>query len=157
MSTALSSLSNFIGGEPVATAGHEPVVNPATGEPIAEAPLSAPADVDRAVAAARGAFPAWAGKTPGERAEAMLGLADALEERTEELAQLEATNAGKPINAFRDDEIPFMVDNLRFFAGAARTMEGKPAGEYMEGYTSMIRREPVGVIQVVSRMFVPGS
>ena len=146
MSTALSSLSNFIGGEPVATADHEPVVNPATGEPIAEAPLSARADVDRAVAAARGAFPAWAAKTPGERAEAMLGLADALEERTEELAQLEATNAGKPINAFRDDEIPFMVDNLRFFAGASRVLEGKAAGEYLEGHTSFIRREPVGVI-----------
>ena len=146
MSTALSSLSNFIGGEPVATADNEPVVNPATGEPIAEAPLSARADVDRAVSAARGAFPAWAAKTPGERAEAMLGLADALEERTEELAQLEATNAGKPINAFRDDEIPFMVDNLRFFAGASRVLEGKAAGEYLEGHTSFIRREPVGVI-----------
>ena len=146
MSTALSSLSNFIGGEPVATADNEPVVNPATGEPIAEAPLSARADVDRAVAAARGAFPAWAAKTPGERAEAMLGLADALEDRTEELAQLEATNAGKPINAFRDDEIPFMVDNLRFFAGASRVLEGKAAGEYLEGHTSFIRREPVGVI-----------
>ena len=76
----------------------------------------------------------------------MLGLADALEERTEELAELEATNAGKPINAFRDDEIPFMVDNLRFFAGAARVLEGKAAGEYLEGHTSIIRREPVGVI-----------
>ena len=75
----------------------------------------------------------------------MLGLADALEERTEELAELEATNAGKPINAFRDDEIPFMVDNLRFFAGAARVLEGKAAGEYLEGHTSFIRREPVGV------------
>jgi betaine-aldehyde dehydrogenase len=146
MSTALSSLSNFIGGEPVPTAEHEPVVNPATGEPIAEAPLSSPADVDRAVAAARAAFPAWAAKTPGERAEALLGLADALEERTDELAELEAVNAGKPINAFRDDEIPFMVDNLRFFAGAGRVLEGRAAGEYLEGHTSIIRREAVGVI-----------
>src|SRR5689334_21845541 len=117
MSTALSSLTNFIGGEPAATAEHESVVNPATGEPIAEAPLSSEEDIDRAVAAARGAFPEWAGKTPGERAEALLGLASALEERTDELAELEAANAGKPINAFRDDEIPFMVDNLRFSPG----------------------------------------
>ena len=146
MSTALASLTNFIGGEPSDTAEHEPVLNPATGEPIAEAPLSTQDDVNRAVAAARAAFPAWAAKTPGERAEALLGLANALEERTDELAELEAANAGKPINAFRDDEVPFMVDNLRFFAGAARVMEGKAAGEYLEGHTSIIRREPVGVI-----------
>src|SRR5215475_7127608 len=76
----------------------------------------------------------------------MLKLADAIEEHAEELAQLEATNAGKPINAFRDDEIPFMVDNLRFFAGASRVLEGRAAGEYMAGHTSIIRREPVGVI-----------
>ena len=146
MSTALSSLTNFIAGEPSGTGDHEPVLNPATGEPIAEAPLSSPDDVDRAVAAARAAFPVWASKTPGERAEAILGLANALEERAEELAQLEATNAGKPINAFREDELPFMVDNLRFFAGAGRVLEGRAAGEYLEGHTSIIRREPVGVI-----------
>jgi betaine-aldehyde dehydrogenase len=146
MSTALSSLTNFIAGEPSGTGDHEPVLNPATGEPIAEAPLSSPDDVDRAVAAARTAFPAWAKKTPAERAEAMLGLANALEERADELAQLEATNAGKPINAFREDELPFMVDNLRFFAGAGRVLEGRAAGEYLEGHTSIIRREPVGVI-----------
>ena len=146
MSTALSSLTNFIAGEPSGTGDHEPVLNPATGEPIAEAPLSSPDDVDRAVAAARAAFPVWASKTPGERAEAILGLANALEERADELAQLEATNAGKPINAFREDELPFMVDNLRFFAGAGRVLEGRAAGEYLEGHTSIIRREPVGVI-----------
>jgi betaine-aldehyde dehydrogenase len=146
MSTALSSLTNFIAGEPSGTGDHEPVLNPATGEPIAEAPLSSADDVDRAVAAARAAFPAWASKTPGERAEAILGLANALEERADELAQLEATNAGKPINAFREDELPFMVDNLRFFAGAGRVLEGRAAGEYLEGHTSIIRREPVGVI-----------
>jgi betaine-aldehyde dehydrogenase len=146
MSTALSSLTNFIGGEPSPTADHEPVVNPATGEPIAEAPLSSADDVDRAVAAARAALPGWAAKTPGERAEALLALAGAIEEHADDFAQLEATNAGKPINAFRDDEVPFIIDNLRFFAGAARCLEGKSAGEYLEGYTSMIRREPVGVI-----------
>jgi betaine-aldehyde dehydrogenase len=146
MSTALSTMHNFIGGEPAPTAEHEPVVNPATGEPIAEAPLSSADDVDRAVAAARRAFPGWAARTPGERAEALLGLATALEERADELAELEATNAGKPINAFRDDEIPFIVDNLRFFAGAGRLLEGRAAGEYLGGHTSIIRREPVGVI-----------
>ena len=76
----------------------------------------------------------------------MLKLADAIEEHADELAELESDNAGKPINAFRDDEIPFMVDNLRFFAGAARCLEGRAAGEYVRGYTSMIRREPVGVV-----------
>src|SRR5436190_2169602 len=146
MSTALSSLTNFIAGEPSGADDHEPVLNPATGEPIAEAPLSSADDVDRAVAAARAAFPTWATKTPGERAEAILGLANAIEERADELAQLEATNAGKPINAFREDELPFMVDNLRFFAGAGRVLEGRAAGEYLAGHTSIIRREPVGVI-----------
>jgi betaine-aldehyde dehydrogenase len=99
------------------------------------------------VSAARRAYEGgWSTTTPGERALALLRIADAIEAHADELAQLEATNAGKPLAAFRDDEIPFMVDNLRFFAGAARCMEGKSAGEYLEGYTSMIRREPVGVI-----------
>src|SRR5262249_15779028 len=117
-----------------------------TGQAIAEAPLSTAADVDRAVAAAKAAFDGWSTTTPGERALAMLKLADAIEEHAEELAELEADNAGKPINAFRDDGIPFMVDNLRLFGGAARCLEGKSAGEYVSGYTSIIRREPVGVI-----------
>jgi betaine-aldehyde dehydrogenase len=122
------------------------VLNPATGEVIAQAPMSTAADVDRAVNAARGAFETWATTTPGERALALLKLADAIEEHAEEISELEADNAGKPIGAFREDEIPFMVDNLRFFAGAARCLEGRAAGEYMSGYTSIIRREPVGVI-----------
>ena len=148
MATAITALKNFIDGEYVdpAEGQTEPILNPATGEPIAEAPLSTAADVDRAVNAAKTAFDGWSTTTPGERALAMLKLADAIEEHAEELAELEADNAGKPINAFRDDEIPFMVDNLRFFAGAARCLEGKAAGEYVSGYTSMIRREPVGVI-----------
>jgi betaine-aldehyde dehydrogenase len=125
----------------------DPVVNPATGEEIAQVASSTQADVDRAVAAARAAFDAgWSTATPGERSLALLKLADAIEERADELIQLEVANAGKPINAFRDDEIPFMVDNLRYFAGAARNLEGKAAGEYVEGYTSFIRREPVGVV-----------
>jgi betaine-aldehyde dehydrogenase len=122
------------------------VYNPATGEVIANAPLSSAADVDRAVQAAKTAFDGWSKTTPGERAQAMLKLADAIEENADEIAELEADNAGKPINAFREDEIPFMVDNLRFFAGAARCLEGRAAGEYTSGYTSMVRREPIGVI-----------
>jgi betaine-aldehyde dehydrogenase len=149
MATAVQTLQNFIDGEPVDAASGEaaPVINPATGEEIARAPVSGPEDVDRAVAAARRAYDAgWSTTTPGERALALLHIADAIEARADELTQLEATNAGKPLAAFHDDEIPFMVDNLRFFAGAARTLEGRPAGEYLEGYTSMVRREPVGVI-----------
>jgi betaine-aldehyde dehydrogenase len=147
--TAQRTLKNFIDGEAVEAAEGRtaPVLNPATGEEIAQAPVSTKADVDRAVAAARAAFDAgWSTATPGERSLALLKLADAVEAHADELAELEADNAGKPINAFRDDEIPFMVDNLRFFAGAARNMEGKPAGEYLEGYTSWVRREPVGVV-----------
>ena len=148
MATAITTLQNFIDGEFVdpADGQTEPVLNPATGEAIAQSPLSTPADVDRAVRAAGAAFDGWASTTPGERAHALLKLADAIEEHAEELAELEADNAGKPINAFRDDEIPFMVDNLRFFAGAARCLEGRAAGEYVSGYTSIIRREPVGVV-----------
>jgi betaine-aldehyde dehydrogenase len=149
MATAVQTLQNFIDGESVDPVSGEtaPVINPATGEEIARAPVSGPEDVDRAVAAARRAYDAgWSTTTPGERALALLHIADAIEARADELTQLEATNAGKPLAAFHDDEIPFMVDNLRFFAGAARTLEGRPAGEYLEGYTSVVRREPVGVI-----------
>ena len=102
--------------------------------------------MNRAVAAARGAFEGWAATTPGERSQALLKLADAIEENADEISDLESANAGKPRSAFYEDEIPFMVDNLRFFAGAARNMEGKASGEYTEGYTSIIRRQPVGVI-----------
>ena len=148
MSTTTAPLQNFIDGEFVAAAegATDAVLNPATGEEIAQVASSTQADVDRAVAAARAAFDGWGNATPGERSLALLKIADAIEERADEIAQLEAANAGKPINAFRDDEIPFMVDNLRYFAGAARNLEGKAAGEYVEGYTSWIRREPVGVI-----------
>ena len=148
VATVTSTLQNFINGEFVdpVDGQTEPVLNPATGEVIAEAPLSTGADVDLAVRAAKAAYDEWSVTTPGERAFALLKLADAIEEHADELAELESDYAGKPINAFRDDEIPFMVDNLRFFAGAARCMEGRATGEYMRGYTSMIRREPVGVV-----------
>jgi betaine-aldehyde dehydrogenase len=143
-----TKLRNFIGGKAVdpAEGGSEDVVNPATGEPIAEAPLSTKADVDAAVAAAKDAFPAWAATPPGERARALLRMADLIEERGEEIADLESADAGKPRSAVVEDEVPVMADQLRFFAGAARTMEGRAAGEYMEGHTSFIRREPVGVV-----------
>jgi betaine-aldehyde dehydrogenase len=141
-------LRNFVGGEAVdpADGGSEEVVNPATGEVIAEAPLSTKADVDAAVAAAKQAFPTWAATPPGERARALLRMADLIEERGDEIADLEAADAGKPRAAVVEDEIPVMADQLRFFAGAARTLEGRAAGEYMEAHTSFIRREPLGVV-----------
>jgi betaine-aldehyde dehydrogenase len=148
MTATATTLQNFIDGQFVDSASDETeeILNPATGEVIARAPLSSEEDVNRAVAAARKAFEGWATTTPGERAQAMLKLADAIEEHAEELVELEVKNAGKPVNAFRDDEIPFLTDNLRFFAGAARCLEGRSAGEYVSGYTSIIRREPVGVV-----------
>ena len=141
-------LKNFIDGEFVdpVEGQAEPVINPATGEEIARAPLSTAADVDLAVGAAARAFEGWSTTTPAERAIALLKLADTLEEHAEELSELESDNAGKPIAAFREDEVPFLVDNLRFFAGAARNLEGRATGEYASGYTSMVRREPIGVI-----------
>jgi betaine-aldehyde dehydrogenase len=147
MATATDTLKNFVDGEFVdpAEGRTSAVINPATGEEIAQAPDSTAEDVDRAVKAARKAFETWGTTTPGERATALLKIADAIEEAADEIAELESANAGKPLQAFKDDEIPAMVDNLRFFAGAARCMEGKAAGEYLEGYTSIIRREPVGV------------
>jgi betaine-aldehyde dehydrogenase len=124
----LRELENFINGAFVAPAdgATEPVFNPASGEEIAQAPLSGAADVDAAVTAARRAFDGWSQTTPATRAEAI--------------------NAGKPLAAVLGDEVPAMADNLRFFAGAARCMEGRAGGEYLEGYTSYIRREAVGVV-----------
>ena len=149
MATATKTkLQNFIDGELVDAADGqtEEVTNPATGEAIAEMQLSGAEDVDRAVAAAKRAFPGWAATTPGERAAAIIKLADLLEEHAEELADLEAADAGKPRGAFLEDEMPFLCDNLRFFAGAGRVLEGKSAGEYVENRTSIVRREPVGVV-----------
>jgi len=148
MSATAQTVQNLIANEsvPGSTGETEPILNPATGEVIAHAPLSSAQDVDRAVNAASDAFDDWSQATPGERALALLKLADAIEEHADELAELESDNAGKPLGAVKSDEIPFMVDNLRFFAGAARCMEGRAAGEYVSGYTSFIRREPIGVI-----------
>ncbi len=141
-------LKNMIGGKFVAPADGkmDDVINPATGEVFARAPLSTREDVDKAVAEARKAAESWGNTTPGERQVLLLKLADAFEERADEITDLETMDAGKPRQAMFDEEIGPMVDQLRFFAGAARTMEGRAAGEYMEGYTSYIRREPVGVV-----------
>jgi 1-pyrroline dehydrogenase len=121
------------------------VLNPATGEVIAEVPRGTEADVERAVKAAKAAFLEWRDKTPKDRMELLLKLADVIDENAEELAQLESQNVGKPM-AIARDEMPFSADNVRFFAGAARNLEGKSAAEYVEGYTSLIRREPLGVV-----------
>jgi 1-pyrroline dehydrogenase len=147
MSTTTTQYQILIGGELAEAASGETmeVIAPATGETIAEVPRCGVEDVDRAVEAAQAAAPAWLEKTPKERSELLHALADVIDEHAEELAQLESQNVGKPLMASRD-EMPFSADNLRFFAGAARNLEGKSAGEYIEGYTSMIRREPIGIV-----------
>jgi aminobutyraldehyde dehydrogenase len=144
---AATAYKNFVGGEWVdAVEGATmDVINPATGDKIAEVPEGTQADVDRAVEAAAKALPEWLDTTPGERMEVLLKLADLIDEHSEELVHLESLNTGKPIAVARV-ETPVSADNLRFFAGAARMLEGKSAGEYMKGYTSMIRREPLGIV-----------
>jgi 1-pyrroline dehydrogenase len=149
MSTTLRKQDMFIGGEWTPGAGREAqeVINPATGKVIAHVPKGTAEDVDRAVSAARKAFDGgWSDTTPRMRSEMMLKLADAIEAAGDELAQLESENVGKPLAAMKSEEIPPTVDCFRFFAGAARTLDGKAAGEYMQGFTSMLRREPIGVV-----------
>jgi betaine-aldehyde dehydrogenase len=126
------------------------LINPSTGEVFGTAPLSTEADVDSAYAAAATAFESWSQTTPSERQKALLGIADVLEKHAEELVALESQNTGKPIGLTMSEEIPPMLDQIRFFAGAARNLEGKSAGEYMHGMTSIIRREPIGVIGQVT-------
>ncbi|HET7567955.1 MAG TPA: gamma-aminobutyraldehyde dehydrogenase [Gaiellaceae bacterium] len=147
MSATTTSYQVFIGGAWADAASGETmdVIAPATGETIAQVPRCGAEDVDRAVAAAKKALPAWLDRTPKDRSELLHKLADVIDENAEELAQLESVNVGKPLLASRD-EMPFSADNLRFFAGAARHLEGKSAGEYIEGYTSIIRREPLGIV-----------
>ena len=145
-------LQNFVDGRAVeADAGRTaPLIDPSTGEVFAEAPLSGEADVDAAMQAAARAFESWRDTTPSERSRALLRIADAVEERADDLVRAEAQNTGKPIGLTRSEEIGPMVDQIRFFAGAARLLEGKSAGEYMTDHTSMIRREPVGVVAQVT-------
>ncbi|MDK9497824.1 gamma-aminobutyraldehyde dehydrogenase [Streptomyces katrae] len=152
MTTELRRLRNYIGGEfkDAADGRTTDVVNPATGEVYATAPLSGQADVDAAMAAAAAAFPGWRDTTPSERQKALLKIADAFEARAEELVAAESENTGKPLGLTASEELPPMVDQIRFFAGAARLLEGRSAGEYMDGMTSIIRREPVGVCAQVA-------
>jgi 1-pyrroline dehydrogenase len=143
----MRQFQNLIGGRAADSASGETetILSPATEAPIATVPRSGQADVDRAVGAADAAFEAWATSTPGTRASALLKLADRIESHGDELAALESANVGKPMWLAKS-EIPFIVDNLRYFAGAARCLEGKAAGEFLAGYTSIIRRDPVGVV-----------
>uniref|UniRef100_UPI00404A68FB aminobutyraldehyde dehydrogenase n=1 Tax=Candidatus Planktophila sp. TaxID=2175601 RepID=UPI00404A68FB len=148
----MKKLNNFINGKSVESKSGESttLINPATGAAFATAPKSNAADVDAAFKAADDAFAHWRDSTPSTRQRALLKIADAIEDRSEEIIAIEVENTGKPISLTTTEEVPPMVDQIRFFAGAARNLEGKSAGEYMPGMTSMIRREPVGVIGQVT-------
>ncbi|HEY3747616.1 MAG TPA: gamma-aminobutyraldehyde dehydrogenase [Pseudonocardiaceae bacterium] len=126
------------------------IVDPVTGEVYATSPLSGPADVDAAVSAATTAFESWRDSTPAERQLAMLRFADAIEARADEFVRVESADTGKPLALTASEELPPSVDQIRFFAGAARVLEGRSAGEYMAGHTSFVRREPVGVCAQVT-------
>ncbi|HVA04480.1 MAG TPA: gamma-aminobutyraldehyde dehydrogenase [Acidimicrobiales bacterium] len=145
-------LRNFVGGDyaDIKDGATTDVVNPSTGEVFAIMPDSGPADVDNAFAAAAEAFEGWRDATPSERSLALLRIADAIEARAEELVDAECENTGKPKALTMSEEIPPMVDQIRFYAGAARMLEGRSAGEYMTGFTSFIRREPIGVCAQVT-------
>ena len=146
------TLRNFIGGEYVDATGDASIdlVNPATGQVVAHAPVSTQADVDAAYASAEAGFAEWSEATPGERQSALLKFADALEARADDLIRLEGENTGKPHALTATEEVPVMCDQLRFFAGAARVLEGRASAEYMKGHTSWIRREPIGVVGQVT-------
>jgi betaine-aldehyde dehydrogenase len=146
------TLTNIVDGKPTgalsgATYG---VIAPATGDVYTRAPLSGPEDVDQAMTAAARAFETWRDTTPAERQLALLRIADGMERRADEFIAVESRNTGKPLSITTTDEIPPCVDQLRFFAGAARVLEGRSAGEYMAGHTSWIRREPIGVVGQVT-------
>lgn len=148
----MRTLNNFIDGKSVPSSSSEvyDLVNPATGEVFARAPQSNAADVDAAMKAAAKAFETWRDSTPGERQRAINKIADAIEERSEELIGIESENTGKPIAVTRAEEMGPMLDQIRFFAGAARHLEGRSAAEYFKGHTSFIRREPIGVCAQVT-------
>src|SRR5215813_11796256 len=145
-------LHNFINGEYAAAASGQAseVVDPSTGEPYAQAPVSGPADVEAALRAAAGAFETWRDAAPAERGLALLRMADAVAARAGEIVAAECRNTGKPVGITMAEEIPPLVDELRFFAGAARILQGTSAGEYLAGHTSVLRREPVGVCAQVT-------
>lgn len=145
-------VQNFIDGASVdaQSGSRSDLVDPTTGEVFAQAPVSQAADIDAAYAAAERAFEVWGNTTPAERQMALLKIADAIESHADELIALESQNTGKPLALVASEEIPPMVDQIRFFAGAARVLDGRAAGEYMAGHTSFIRREPVGVVGQVT-------
>ncbi|MEI7746800.1 MAG: aldehyde dehydrogenase family protein, partial [Actinomycetota bacterium] len=145
-------LQNFIDGQKVdpKSGRFADLIDPSTGEVFAQAPVSDAADVDAAYAAAARAFPGWRDSTPSERSLALLRIADALEARAEDLVAAESRNTGKPVALTLSEEVPPMCDQIRFMAAAARVLEGRAAGEYMEEHTSYIRREPIGVCGAVT-------
>jgi betaine-aldehyde dehydrogenase len=148
----VKTLQNFVNGKKVSATSDksQDLINPATGQVFAKAPVSNAADVDKAMQAAATAFEVWKESTPGERQKAINKIADAIEARSEELIGIESENTGKPIAVTRAEEIGPMLDQIRFFAGAARNLEGKSAAEYFKGHTSFIRREPIGVCAQVT-------
>jgi betaine-aldehyde dehydrogenase len=148
----MKSLNNFIAGvsTPSTSGVTTEIINPSTGTPYVTAQLSNATDIDTALKAAATAFQEWRETTPAERQRALLKIADALESRAEEIVAIESENTGKPIGLTLSEEIPPMIDEIRFFAGAARHLEGKSAGEYMRGMTSFVRREPIGVCAQVT-------
>jgi betaine-aldehyde dehydrogenase len=145
-------LRNFVDGAYTDAASdvRSDIVNPATGQVVASAPVSSAAEVDDAYAAASRAFGSWRDTTPSQRQKALLKISDAIEARADEFVHLEGENTGKPYTLTASEEIPPMVDQIRFFAGAARVLEGRAAGEYLAGHTSWVRREPIGVIGQVT-------
>jgi betaine-aldehyde dehydrogenase len=146
------TVRNFVGGShsDAADGRTADLISPVTGEAFGTAPVSGQADVDAAFAAAASAFEGWRDTTPAERQLALLRMADAFEARADELVALESENTGKPLGLTASEEIPPMIDQIRFFAGAARVLEGRSAGEYMAGHTSFVRREPIGVCAQVT-------
>src|SRR6187549_2689415 len=148
-----TSFRNVIGGELVGSASGETydIIDPTTGEVYATAPMSGAEDIDRAYRAADKAFQGgWGDTTPSERQRALLKIADALEKRAQEFVAVESRDTGKPLGFTIDEELPPAIDQLRFFAGAARVLEGKSAGEYLKDHTSFVRREPIGVVGQVT-------
>ncbi|MES3708667.1 gamma-aminobutyraldehyde dehydrogenase [Pseudomonas putida] len=144
--TALLIDGQLIAGEGIA----EPIINPSTGETLVSVADGSLDQVEQAIAAANRAFPAWARTTPAQRSAALLAIADAIERRANDLAQLESLNCGKPLHLARQDDIPATADVFRFFAGAVRCQQGQLAGEYVPGHTSMVRRDPVGVVASIA-------
>jgi betaine-aldehyde dehydrogenase len=147
-----NDLQNFIGGQwtDLSYDKRADLIDPSTSEVFATAPISGQAEIDAAFTSAAEAFPGWRDSTPAERSLALLRIADALEARADQFVKAESQNTGKPLALTASEEIPPMVDQIRFFAGAARMLEGRSAGEYMSGFTSFIRREPVGVCAAVT-------